>query len=834
MASARDIGKNFLKWMNNGSTANPSITLFIVISFVIHLIDVFSDFRNTSFRIFAYLILTIAAWLSLFKDQENPGVIDIANIKFPIILSSIAIFAPYLGGVLPFLGSSQAFQTAVIFFPAWVLYLCFAMGQNWFITICRWVIVALLLFLFLPTFINSFINDLRVGDIETGINVQQTISNTMRDLSYGVNSFVKNVGKAWKDAWNSLIKTATGDYYSGEVDKYENEPVGVYLEDLQAADSKFFEGEKIKVWAILKAKTLGKEININVSCYAKEGDKKVEGSITPKNEFNIATEEEEYLDCEFDKLNPGNMDVTFNAEFNFETMAYLQTYFMDKEKLRALTREEIDVFDHYKISHINPIAIYTNGPVGIGMKTAEPLPVGVYSDKENIPFFFGITIENNWEGTIKKVTGLEVQVHDSLELTNCGDYEFEFKENKDGYNVYSFIYDEQTKNPWWQKIAEYHTIQCRLNPVDPKSLLGNEPITTRYFRVTASYVYELEKSVRVEVEKVEDYKSPEEEVMTSNEKAQEFKNKLNEELDGKTNKEIACNVISKCSDYDANYYDKLGFNDQTWCDTNPCNLDCYSAFEKSGYEVSYGSCKGCPFYVTIQDIPSDDYCNIYLAKDYCEKDICNFRDYNIKCQWYDNKCMTGFLTEEEIAEQEEIELTNKPVTKRTVIHANQIDTYISSYLAKTGSEDTLLKSAGNIFYKYGVEYGIDPAFAVAVAQKETSLSTKTCVGISQDCNNFFCMTHDAASITGLSTGDCGLWASFDSVDDGIKAFYIYIKEGYLERSNPQITPAQITCATGSGFTEHCYCTSNPDSWAINVAEWREDISKTQITLDYYP
>ncbi len=103
------------------------------------------------------------------------------------------------------------------------------------------------------------------------------------------------------------------------------------------------------------------EININVSCYAKEGDKKIEGDINPKNEFNIATEEEEYLDCTFDKLNPGKRDVTFNAEFNFETMAYLKTYLMDKDKLRAFKREGIDVFSHYKISHRNPIAIYTNG-----------------------------------------------------------------------------------------------------------------------------------------------------------------------------------------------------------------------------------------------------------------------------------------------------------------------------------------------------------------------------------------------------------------------------------------------------------------------------------------
>lgn len=634
MAGAKDMWKKFLSSMNRGFTANPSITIFIIVSLVIHFLDVFSDFRNTNFRIFAYLILTIAAWLSLFKDQENPGVIDVANIKVPIILSSIAIFAPYLGGIIPFLGNSQAFQTAIIFFPVWILYLCFCMGQNWFIIICRWGIVLLLLFLVLPAILNGFINDLGIGDIETGINVQQTISNVGRDLSYSINTAAESVKKSWTNMWKNLIKTATGDYYTGKVDEYEHEPVGVYLEDLEAADSKFFEGEKITVWAVLKAKTLDNEININVSCYAKEGDKKIKGDITPQNEFNIATEEEEYLDCTFDKLNPGKRDVTFNAEFNFETMAYLKTYFMDKERLRAFKRDGIDVFSHYKISHINPIAIYTNGPIGIGMRTAEPLPVGVYSDKDNIPFFFGITIENNWEGIIRKVTDLEVQVHDSLELTNC-DHEFEFKENEDGYNIYSLVLDKRTEN-----ITNYHSIKCRLYPLDSRSLLGNEPITTRYFRVTANYIYELEKSTPVEIEDVEDYKSPEE-AMTSEEEAQEFEDKLNEKVDEKTNKEIACDAISKCSDYDANYYDKLGFNDQTWCDTNPCSLDCYSCFKKeklvTNKDIYYDSCKKCPYYTTIQGMPSEDYCNIYLTEDYCKKDSCEFwNKYNFKCEWMED------------------------------------------------------------------------------------------------------------------------------------------------------------------------------------------------------
>jgi hypothetical protein len=81
--------------------------------------------------------------------------------------------------------------------------------------------------------------------------------------------------------------------------------------------------------------------------------------------------------------------------------------------------------------------------------------------------------------------------------------------------------------------------------------------------------------------------------------------------------------------------------------------------------------------------------------------------------------------------------------------------------------------------------------------------------------------------SGLSTGECGTWASFNSIDEGIEAFYLYIKRGYLERSNPQRTPEEITCATGSGFTTHCYCGTTAeehDEWARYVVQFREEIS----------
>ena len=574
MARAEDnIWKKFLSSMNRGFTANSSITIFIIISLFIHLLDVFSDFRNINVRIFTYLILTVFAWLSLFKDQENPGVIDVADIKVPIILSSIAIFAPYLGGVIPFLGNSQTFQTAIIFFPAWVLYLCFAMGQNWFIIICRWVIVLLLLFLVFPAILNGFINDLGIGDIETGINVQQTISNVGRDLSYTIRTGVGSTTKAWGDFignfYKRVIRGATGDYYTGEVDEYEKEPIGVYLEDLESTDPVFFQGEDITIWGTLRAKTLDDEINIKVSCYAEEESKKVMGEVIPTENFNIYDEEIEDISCVFSDLKIGKNDVVFNAEFNFETMAYLKLYFINRETLRGFKRDNIDVFDFYDISHINPVAIYTNGPIKLGMGIKKELPIGIDTDKDNIPFSLGITLQNDWDGIIKDVTELNVYLHDSMELIRC-DPKLEnmghVDEEQASYNVYSLI----VPNRKTQNISDYKTIKCSVNVLDSESLLGDESIITRYFRVSTKYIYELEKSTTVEVAETEGYE------------AAPGVDELKEVKDSEEIKKECDSIIimgkDNCDDYnnEEEYYDMHDFSTRTWCEADPCDLEnCY-------------------------------------------------------------------------------------------------------------------------------------------------------------------------------------------------------------------------------------------------------------------
>ncbi len=120
------------------------------------------------------------------------------------------------------------------------------------------------------------------------------------------------------------------------------------------------------------------------------------------------------------------------------------------------------------------------------------------------------------------------------------------------------------------------------------------------------------------------------------------------------------------------------------------------------------------------------------------------------------------------------------------------------YLHDYGGEQ--LKDKGLAFYRLGVQYNTDPAFAVAVSRKETSLGKSTCQQISKDCNNFFCIKDTTGS------SPCGIWASYDTPEDSIEAFYRLI-EYYKERG--QDTISEIACGPGSGFShssgDYCYC-----------------------------
>jgi hypothetical protein len=370
-----------------------------------------------------------------------------------------------------------------------------------------------------------------------------------------------------RQAWGRQMNIATGGYYVGTVDKHQNEQLGVHIESIRPTAPEFTTDSLVSVNARLKVLSLDDGIKVNVSCYTGTRGKnnfakasKIFPS-TPTVYYNL---EREDINCLFD---PGMFSrdyhkITIAADFNFETMAYVKSYFMDNERMRALISQGKDPLGEFGIKDKNPKAIFTNGPIMIGMKISEGL-IGIenYGQRD---YSFGITIEPNtgWDGYIKKLNEFLIMVPDSIKLyvDSCNVKFNELEESNyqelcvAGYKKYysrqlnvclddaniprnHYNYDNATfydnalvadkiskfeeclrrtckeetegyniyslnisRNPAdFEDIKEFKTFTCRIGIEDKEKVLGNTPVATHYFLAKARYDYVIEKDVTVNV-----------------------------------------------------------------------------------------------------------------------------------------------------------------------------------------------------------------------------------------------------------------------------------------------------------------------------------------------
>jgi hypothetical protein len=319
--------------------------------------------------------------------------------------------------------------------------------------------------------------------------------------------FFANFISGAKKAWERQVYTATGDYYTGKVDENAEEKLGVYLENVKQADPKLYEDQPVTVYATLVAKTLDKPINITVAC--KSGNNS--GKIYPKEIFSVDVYEEQEIDCTFEqqKLGTGSKIIEVAAMFDFKTMAYVKSYFMNQDTLRSLRRQEVDPLGQYGITDTEPTATYTNGPVMIGMSAGKP-PIGVDKQEDKLVTTLGITIDNNWEGKVKEIKRLfvivpsEFIVHDVTGLgvfkKNCKDLGESDKGCDDAlYNIYQINpYAAGAKNKEFDTFKTYRILLE--SPASMYSrLLGGAPVSTKYFKVMVEYDYALETKMTVEI-----------------------------------------------------------------------------------------------------------------------------------------------------------------------------------------------------------------------------------------------------------------------------------------------------------------------------------------------
>lgn len=436
--------------------------------------------KSTSNLLLVFIII-VDFYRYAILIQFLPMIWVVGIMKFPFLLMGTIV---YLGGKFPDKGLPQ--------FAFWALIIILVLLNAQSIVLASKAVVG----------------------TEEGIAVTG-----VRDVIKGTWGGFKTLLSDIKKSTNQQLEYATGGYYTGKVEKNENEELGVYLENLQAADKGFYENEEVVVWGDLKARTLDQPIYVYMSCKANGANGKIvpetlaspEYLNKPEGGYKIEKLEQIGFECRFEpgQLKTGANEIKISAEFNFETLAFLKTYFMDVERIRALRKENIEPLKQYGIKDATPNAIFTNGPIKLGMGTIDP-PLGVSAEEEAYSYI-GVTVEKQWEGRIKNITEVTIQVPSVFELEPFGEELFcrgwfnEEGESEDGYTIYTMTEDaiRNIKTP----INDFRSWRCSLTIPKASDALGNTPVTTYYYRANVKYVYEVEKPISVFVKGIPNEKT---------------------------------------------------------------------------------------------------------------------------------------------------------------------------------------------------------------------------------------------------------------------------------------------------------------------------------------
>lgn len=528
-------GRNVKNFLTSPIEKYRPIAIIVVLGLFVWLIELYLFFfrgiRQAIFVYYAIHIFMAVIALAIVGWKDWKGVLFIT--AFYIFLPNMQFFFDaYLKnttyGVTKGIGNFfiSAFLTPLPFM-IWFIYGLIKSKSKWahriFIgAILFWTIVAISSIVELEAFAEG-VNKMsrNTGTTVTPATLKQHLGVAFQKMN-PITVFQK-VKKDVALEQEKALEYATGGYYEGKEEEGAKVELGVFIEQIKPSASSFFDDEEMIFWSTLKARTLDDEkpVKVNLKCLAgqkalKEEDKsklvEVEGEIEPKvleTGYIIDNYEEIDVGCRFtnDKvkqLSAGLHEVRFIADFDFTTQANLKTYFMDKQKKRAMLKEGIDIFKQYGITDTTPIATYTNGPVKIGAETTNSIPIGI-SEGDKVYPRLGITIENQWNGRIGELSILRVTTPTGIELSHCPR---EIETTNPQTNTYRIKLSDDLFSKHVENIDIFFSINCIMDVPKPEKILGNIPIATKYIEIEAKYNYELETAFDIEIK---ESKTPEEE-----------------------------------------------------------------------------------------------------------------------------------------------------------------------------------------------------------------------------------------------------------------------------------------------------------------------------------
>ncbi|MBL7056736.1 hypothetical protein ISS09_00490 [Candidatus Woesearchaeota archaeon] len=480
------------------------VLFLMLLGAIIYWVDVFflggatASFMPGKITVFLYALLTLMAVVVFRAGMQQIMEFIIVSIVAMVWPRTISMVVGGMGGLdnLSFVSNTQfisIFLTAVVLVtPIWTYYFLYVSrlstdqvrgwGRKWAILCFSIAILITIVMGGIGTFAGPA--DLDLGE---GVNY----------LKVYFWEYPKEIGVylfTIPGTLTSYLNETMGlNEFTGKVDQNKDGPLGVYLEDLSPAETIFYEYNPVVIWASLKGKSFEGYIQVNNRCYTKK-DKEIEfGEIFPQT-VDLFYDDSSSLECIFEEgLEDGSYVVTFISSFEFPTWGYVTYTYVDKDLRLAYYSQKKNINTELNIpTKVEPI--YTSGPASIEANLVD-LPVSIYSDRDWHPSF-GVTLANLWpQGEIVSIKSLDMIIPNDLSLERCIPTFISKEPSDEGYNTYSFKLQSH------QNL--FSTVTCpsvKIN--DPEAFLGDNLKVSRTFAIKASYIYTLEKSVHIKVEKI--------------------------------------------------------------------------------------------------------------------------------------------------------------------------------------------------------------------------------------------------------------------------------------------------------------------------------------------
>jgi len=482
--------------------------MILLVGFV-QVLDVFTRYKGGGISFYTWTLFFVVyaiIGLAFHRKYKDTKIIIacyfLAAIILPLLYTWIGQ-SYVLGGML------------MIFNPVWIIYLLLFHQETYpklsFLYIVFWI--ALLAFSYMPMVQDyAGTQGYEIPTVSPAIAISYMTDAVVRSW-YSLTEAVSGLTETTIRETERSIRIASGDYYTGEVDKGAEKMLGVFLSALKAAQPKFYAGEPVTVYSTLKAETIAEPLNIKLKCTAEMQDTiKNADKIIPKKEFKVETLEESAIDCIFDNLNSGQYNFKLTADFTFSTRAYQRAYLIEKERLREYRRENIDPLEDFP--NKNPSTVYTQGPIMIGIgQDITTQPVGIYAPASGITQgpTIGVTVDNVWLGKMTKLNNLILMTPKGITVTDINGINVEptvCERLPDAdaatcddsiVNAYLLPQSELNKINKEKDIMAY-TFRAHTKISDYNKLMGQDPISIKNFKATANYEYSYstQRSIGVE------------------------------------------------------------------------------------------------------------------------------------------------------------------------------------------------------------------------------------------------------------------------------------------------------------------------------------------------